>query len=123
MSFTIDKIKSIMEECANKLKIPYLIRDNQITFNNLKDSWGECEVLAEEYENDINIYSLNKFIFANDLEENLTESQIINIIKHEFAHYYLFIFRQMNCGHGKNFRKVCKDLKVDNNFIGSKAII
>ena len=48
--------------------------------------------------------------FAQRLLDNGTDNDIINVIKHEYAHYYLLVVTGENHGHDALFKQKCREI-------------
>lgn len=48
--------------------------------------------------------------FSKDLLDNGTDNDIINVIKHEYVHYYLVETTHTNHGHDAVFKKKCAEI-------------
>lgn len=56
------------------------------------------------------VLSVNAIEFSAALLENGTDNDIINVIKHEYAHYYLFVTTGEKHGHDAMFKRKCAEI-------------
>lgn len=55
-------------------------------------------------------YSPIKIEFARRLVENASDDDVIQVIKHEYAHYYILMMTGINHGHDEVFKCKCAEI-------------
>lgn len=54
-----------------------------------------------------------EFVFSKSLLEYYSDEDIINVIKHEYLHFYVNTLYNKNMGHNKIFKEYCNIIGID----------
>lgn len=104
--WTLKDVRDIIVDCDNKMnhKSNLIIKENK----KLKST-----IARYICKNDVNRTPICLEIGSKIL--NVPEkSALIDVIKHEYAHYYSMSVLRNSSGHDNNFRTICKQLGTNN---------
>lgn len=74
----------------------------------LTRAMGRVKFMRDGYTD--NGYSPIKIEFSRRLIENATDDDVIQVIKHEYAHYYILMMTGIDHGHDAVFKRKCAEI-------------
>lgn len=107
--FTIERVKAELNKLSmadglGKIIIPIEINGR------LTRAMGRVKFSADGYTEDGYTYAPTKIEFARNLVENASDEDIIQVIKHEYAHYYILLMTGVDHGHDAVFKRKCAEI-------------
>jgi predicted SprT family Zn-dependent metalloprotease len=107
--WTIDRLKEECQNLSNKFNDNFNV---PITINNrLTTTLGRCrsrKINSEQFEP----FELQ---FSKKFLEKSVDEDIISVIQHEWAHYYVTKITKEACGHNNRFKEICAAINCQND--------
>ena len=103
--FTIERVRVELNKLSQKDGIGDIIVPVEIN-GRLTRAMGRVKFEKDSYD----VCTPMKIEFSRKLLENASEEDIMQVIKHEYAHYYILVETATDHGHDAVFKRKCAEI-------------